>query len=478
MNVLFAASECAPFIKTGGLADVVAALPKALAAKGLSVRVLIPAYPSLAPMVQAGKTLVRYEHLPGGAADIVAYTAEGLDLLLLDAPHLFARPGNPYVDGNGHDYGDNHIRFGALSKAAGLIAQQGLGGWKPHILHAHDWQAGLAPVYMRIGEGTAAKAVTTIHNIAFQGCFPGHALRDLWLPLEHFHRESFEYYGAVSFLKGGLMWSDRITTVSPTYAREITTPTYGLGFEGILAARREHLTGILNGVDLDVWDPATDPSLAKTYKAGDTAGRAANRRRLLDHFGLSMLDDAPLFCIVTRLTAQKGVDLLLGALPRLLAHGAGLVALGSGDPRLEMGLRAAAHHHPQRVGVKIGYDEGLSHLMQGGADVIIIPSRFEPCGLTQLYGLRYGCLPLVARTGGLADTVIDANEAALTMNVATGFQFSPVTQDALGDAVDRACEAFADKMLWRTMMDNAMDQPVGWDRSADAYRALYEDALG
>ncbi|MEO1103176.1 MAG: glycosyltransferase, partial [Pseudomonadota bacterium] len=284
-------------------------------------------------------------------------------------------------------------------------------------------------------------------------------------------------HGHISTLKAGLNYADRITTVSPTYARELALPEFGLGFEGIVAARRGQLSGILNGVDLNVWNPATDPHLAARYDAADPSARAPNRQALMERFGLQLADEAPLFCIVSRLTPQKGIDLVLAALPRLLDRGAGLVVLGSGVGGLEEGLRAAARYRPQQVGVVIGYDEALSHQMQGGADVIMVPSRFEPCGLTQLYGLRYGCLPLVARTGGLADTVIDANEAALAAGVATGFQFAPITAGALGDAIDRACDAFADRPTWRTMMANAMAHPVGWEASAKTYKNLYSSIL-
>lgn len=477
MRVLFVASECAPFVKTGGLADVVSALPKALSAEGVSVRVLLPLYPALASAAAEGEEVLRIDDTACGPMRVVSTSAERLDLLLLDAPRLFERPGNPYLDASGSDWPDNHARFGALARAAARIAKRGAGGWKPDLLHAHDWQAGLSPAYLRLDPGARARCVTTVHNIAFQGLFPASVLTDLGLPESEFRIEGFEYHGSVSFLKAGLVWSDRITTVSPTYARELMTPAFGMGFEGILASRRQDFSGILNGVELDVWDPSSDPALASTYSARSLALRRANRDALLARFGLEPAAGAPLFCVVSRLTRQKGLDLLLDALPRLLGRGAALAVLGAGDTDLEAGFRAAALDRPDRVGVEIGYDEPLSHLLQGGADGILVPSRFEPCGLTQLYGLRYGCLPLVARTGGLADTVIDANEAAIASGVATGFQFAPTTVEALADAIDRACDAFADQALWRAMMHRAMAHPVGWDRSAAAYRSLYETVL-
>lgn len=475
MQVLFAASECAPFVKTGGLADVVGALPKALATQGIRVRVLLPAYPTLRPLLATGRELAKPVLRPGGEARLVAAQAEGLELILLDAPALFDRPGNPYLGSDGRDWPDNHLRFAALAAAAAALAQGAAGAWRPEILHAHDWQAALAPAYLHFAGGRDVGTVTTIHNVAFQGVFPATRIAELDLPRSEYRVQGYEYHGAVSFLKAGLVWSDRITTVSPTYARELMTPEFGLGLEGVLAERRARLVGILNGVDLETWDPARDPALARTYTARGLARRRANRAALEAQFGVTAAEGAPLFCVISRLTRQKGLDLLLEALPRLLGRGAALTVLGSGDRDLEEGFEAAAATHPGRVGVRIGYDEALSHLMQGGADCILVPSRFEPCGLTQLYGLRYGCLPLVARTGGLADSVIDANTAALAAGVATGFQFAPVTAQALGDTIERACEAFAAPEVWNGMMRRAMRQPVGWETSAAAYARLYRE---
>ena len=332
----------------------------------------------------------------------------------------------------------------------------------------------MGPAYLRLGPPYSVRTVTTIHNIAFQGLFGAEQLPLLGLPETEFRVEGFEYHGHISFLKAGLVWADRISTVSPTYARELMTSEFGMGFEGILGARAGDVSGILNGVDLEVWNPETDPALAANYGADGLPARRVNRRALLARLGLELAPDSPLFCVVSRLTRQKGLDLLLDVLPRLKARGAGLALLGSGDADLEAGFLAAAADSPDRIGVRIGYDEALSHLMQGGADCILVPSRFEPCGLTQLYGLRYGCLPLVARTGGLADTVIDLNEAARTTGAATGFQFSPTTADALASAIDRACDAYTNRELWEGMMRRAMRHPVGWEMSAKAYLALYE----
>ncbi|GMG82633.1 glycogen synthase GlgA [Paralimibaculum aggregatum] len=480
MKVLFVASECAPFVKTGGLADVIGAVPKTLAALGAEVRILLPAYPALREHAAAADTVLAIDDLFGGPAALRAVTAEGLDLLLLDAPHLFDRPGNIYLGPDGADWADNHLRFGALCRIGARVALDGVAGWAPDILHAHDWQAGLIPVYLRQAGGAVPKSVVTVHNIAFQGLFDAAVCAELGVEPESFVSERAEYFGKLGFLKGGLACCDRITTVSPTYARELLTPEFGMGLHGVLQARSADLSGILNGIDLDAWDPGADPSLAATYTARSLKKKAANRAAIEQRFGLDAAadGDGPLFCVVSRLTEQKGLDLLLAVLPGLVARGARLALLGSGDKSLEAGFVAAAHRFKGSVGVEIGYDEPLSHLMQGGSDAILIPSRFEPCGLTQLYGLRYGTLPVVARTGGLADTVIDANEAAILAGCATGVQFAPVTAQALDQAIARTCELYRQPALWQKMMRQAMKHPVGWDQSARAYLALYAGLLG
>ena len=488
MKVLFVASECVPFVKTGGLADVVGALPGALAALlpqgSVEVRVLLPAYPAVkAALPKKAKTVV-FGNLPGGRARLLAAKAKGFDVLALDAPHLFDRPGNPYLGPDGKDWPDNHLRYGALARAAARIAMEGVGGWRPDIVHTHDWQGGLVPAYLKLDPPRAAKGKTppptliTIHNIAFQGLFPAAAMTELGLPESGFTHSGFEFFGQVGFLKAGLAYADRIATVSPTYARELTSAEFGMGLEGLIAHRRAGLSGILNGIDLDVWNPEADAAIAAPYAVGRLGPKAKNRAALAERFRLDPEKNAPLFCVISRLTRQKGLDLLLEALPRLLARGASLALLGAGDADLEKAFADAARNNPGRVGVVIGYDEALSHLMQAGADAILVPSRFEPCGLTQLYGLRYGTLPVVARTGGLADTVIDANTAALQAGVATGFQFSPVATAPLADAIDRACDAFADRKLWTAMMRRAMKHPVGWETSAAAYAKIYTEMLG
>ncbi|SDE02705.1 glycogen synthase GlgA [Limimaricola pyoseonensis] len=475
--VLSVASECAPLVKTGGLADVVGALPEALRPEGVSMRVLLPGYPAVLEALETGATAVMTENdLFGGPARVLAGRAAELDLLVLDAPHLYERAGSIYLGPDGRDWPDNPQRFAALSWIAARIAAEGIapGGesWRPDTLHCHDWQAGLAPDYLaQMSGGANVRTVMTVHNIAFQGLFEPHLIEALRLPRHRFTTEGFEYYGRVSALKAGLVAADRLTTVSPTYAAELLRPDFGMGLDGVLRARRRALTGILNGIDETAWSPASDPHIARTYRL--PARKRPNKAALQAEMGLP---DAPgpLCCVVSRLTDQKGIDLLLEALPALLDRGGQLALLGSGDPALERALREAAHD--PNVSVRIGYDEALSHRLIAGADAILVPSRFEPCGLTQLYGLRYGTVPLVALTGGLADTVIHASPAAIDRGVATGVQFHPVDAAPLAVALDRLCDLYARPDIWAQMQRNAMKQPVGWSVSAKAYAALYRDA--
>jgi starch synthase len=476
MQVLSVASEVFPLVKTGGLADVVGALPAALAPHGIRTRTLVPGYPAV--MAKARKPLKRagFDDLFGGPASILTVDHQGLDLLVLDAPHLFDRDGGPYVDGNGRDYPDNFRRFAALSLAAAEIAGGVLADWTPDLVHAHDWQAALAPVYMRFGTARAVPSVLTIHNIAFQGQFGAEIFAELALPPEAFSIDYVEYFGDVGFLKGGLQAANAITTVSPSYAGEILEPEFGMGFEGLLTARASSLYGIVNGIDTDVWSPQTDPHIAGTYGSASLKKRHANRKALSARFDF---DDAPgpIFCVVSRLTWQKGMDVLIEVIDDIVGNGGKLAVLGSCDPVIEVAFKAAAARHPRRVGIVVGYDEPLSHLMQAGADAILSPSRFEPCGLTQLYGLRYGCVPVVARTGGLADTIVDANAAALGAGCATGFQFSPVSAASLRRTLGRVFTAYGQPKVWSRLQTQGMKSDVSWNGSAQAYADLYSSLL-
>jgi starch synthase len=347
------------------------------------------------------------------------------------------------------------------------------------LVHAHDWQAGLVPAYLKLAPfqgGRAVPSVMTIHNMAFQGYYPADIFPQLGLPPEAWHVDAVESYGGVGFLKAGMQLADAITTVSPTYAGEIRSVEFGMGLEGLVLARSACVYGILNGIDTGEWNPASDPHLAANYTAGKLAARTKNKRALEQEFGLDR-DDGPLFIVVSRLTWQKGMDVLAGVLDHLVGIGGRLALLGSGDAEIEQAFHAAAARHPGRVGVRIGYDEGLSHRLQGGGDAILIPSRFEPCGLTQLYGLAYGCVPIVARTGGLADTVIDANPAALAAGVATGIQMNAVTHNALAMAVSRAVELHRRPSAWKRLQKNGMKADFSWGASGAAYAALYRQLL-
>jgi starch synthase len=474
MRVLFVTSECFPLIKTGGLADVAGALPLALARQGVDVRVLLPAYPGVPERLDGAQPTAAVQDLFGGDARLIGgRTADGLGVLALDAPHLYDRPANPYLGPDGRDWPDNHRRFAALSWTAAALAGGRLPvGWQPDLVHAHDWQAGLTPAYLRFHADTRPPSVFTVHNLAFQGLFPRTVLAELHLPPSSFTAAGLEFYDQVGFLKAGLVYADRLTTVSPTYAREICTAEHGMGLDGVLRGRADVLTGIVNGIDAEIWNPATDPHSAAPYSVRRLSAKASNKKALAAALGFDD-DDGPLFCVVSRLTVQKGLDLLLEALPALLEGGGRLAMLVAGDPDLEAAYAAAERAHPNRVRVVFGYDEPLSHRLQAGADMIIVPSRFEPCGLTQLYGLRYGTLPIVARTGGLADTVIDANEAALRDGVATGFQFAPVTADALVIALQRALALYRDRSRFQAVQRRAMTRTVDWSAPAAAYRALY-----
>jgi starch synthase len=394
-----------------------------------------------------------------------------MTMLLLDAPHLYDRPGGIYSAG-GQDHSDNPERFAALSWAAAEIARgAGTDGWRPDVLHAHDWQGGFAPAYLRYGPPSPVKTIITIHNAAFQGLAPATRLAALRLPAQAFTPEGVEYYGNISSLKAGLVTADRITTVSPTYAEELMRPEFGMGLEGVLAARADDLQGILNGVDDSVWAPASDAEITP-YSAAGLKGKAANRQALAAEFGLAP-GVGPLAIVVSRLTGQKGIDLLAATLPGFVAAGGSLALLGTGEPALETAMQGATKRWPGRVGVRIGYDEALAHRMFGGGDAVLVPSRFEPCGLTQMHGLRYGTLPVVAATGGLNDTVIGATPASLAAGAATGISFHPVDATALAGALRRLVGLHADRRQWQAMMRRAMKADVGWAGPARAYAALY-----
>jgi starch synthase len=475
MKVLAVASECAPLVKTGGLADVAGALPAALAQHGVKVTTLLPGYPAV--MAALGKPRATYavEDLPGGPARLLRGEVGGLDLLVLDAPHFFDRPGNPYLAPQGGEWADNGIRFAAFGAAAAQAATGRLRGLSFDLVHAHDWQAGLVPAYLRFAQGPRKPSLFTVHNLAFQGKFPPALFPHLGLPAEAMGVQGLEYYGTIGFLKAGLWYADRVTTVSPTYAAEIATPALGMGLDGLLRGRGGQVSGILNGLDTADFDPARDARLAANFDATKLAARAANKAELQRRLGLEERPEALLFGFVGRLAWQKGVDMLLGSVGTMLGEGAQLAILGTGEWGLEEGCRGVAAWFPGRVGTHIGFDEGLARLVYAGADVIVVPSRFEPCGLAQLAALRYGALPLVAHVGGLVDSVVDANEMALAEGIGTGFHFAPVTQEMLQATVLRVARVWRDKPAWQRLQANALRTDVSWHRSAARYAALYRE---
>ena len=477
LRVLHVAAEVFPLVKTGGLADVAAALPPALARAGADVRLLLPGLPAIAdavlhqravceigPLFGAGRVTLRCGQMP--FSHVPAY--------LIDAPYLYRRGGSPYQDSAGQEWPDNLQRFALLGWAAAHVAAGELdAAWTPDVMHAHDWHAASACAYMAAHPSTAAASVFTVHNLAFQGLFAPADFALLGLPSRFMAATGLEFHGQLSLMKAGLKFAQRVTTVSPTYAREIATPEFGCGLDGVVRGRGSELSGILNGVDSEVWDPARDPALTARYSADEPEGKAECKRALQAETGLAAQAEAPLFGIVTRLTSQKGLDLVLAAVPALLRHGAQLLVQGSGEPGLEAAFLQAAHAHPGRVAARIGYDEALAHRLVAGADVILVPSRFEPCGLTQMYGLRYGTLPLVRRVGGLADTVVDASDAGH----GTGFVFDAATPAALEQALERALALYRQPQAWRALLRRAMAQDFSWDVAAASYLALYHEAL-
>lgn len=477
LRVLHVAAELYPWVKTGGLGDVVAALPPALIEQGVDVRLCLPGFPAfldafstsdavrLATPFTGERVRIAQAYLPGSR--VGAY--------LIDHPAFYDRVGGPYGGPDGRDWADNYRRFGLLGWVAAALGNGADPNWRPDIVHAHDWHAGLAPAYLK-AQAAPAASIMTVHNLAYTGYFPAGSFPELSLPPEFFGIDGVEFYGGVSFLKAGLFYADRLTTVSPTYAGEIQTPEFGEGFDGLLRTRAGVLRGILNGVNPLVWNPASDPALPAPYGIDDAeTGKAVAKAALRKRLNLAETS-GPVFGVVSRLTSQKGLDLLLDALPDLV-HGGQLALLGSGDRDLETGFSEAARMHHGSVGVEIGYDEALARLIIAGSDVILVPSRFEPCGLTQLYALRYGTMPLVRRTGGLADTVVDATTAHLRNKTATGIVFDDASPNALAVALTRASALYTDRRRWGQMMRTAMTQDFSWARAAQQYVALYRELV-
>ena len=465
MRILHVAAEVHPLVKTGGLADVVAALPAAQRSLGHEVAVLVPGYPAI--LAGAGSLmLVDGFDLPGGRL-LRGKLAGDVDLLVIDHPERYGRAGNPYVNAGGLDWPDNHLRFALLGRVASDLCR---GEPAFDVLHAHDWHAGLAPAYLR-ADGTACASCFTIHNLAFQGVFADWEYAAVGLPDAFYRFDGLEFHGDWSFMKAALVYSNAITTVSPTYAREILSADLGAGLDGVLNYRRADLHGILNGVDYGIWNPENDDDLVNHYSADKLAPKAMNKLALQRELDLATVNDRLLVGVVSRLTLQKGMDLVPAAIEGLLADDAvQLALLGSGDHALEAVFAELAERHPHNCAVSLAYDEALAHRIYGGADAILVPSRFEPCGLTQLYGLRYGTLPIVRRTGGLADTVAGYTAKARSP---TGFVFGAASSRALKRVLGKAIEVYDDPATWCGLMQNAMRREFGWDRAAAAYDKLY-----
>lgn len=477
MRILHVAAEVYPLVKTGGLADVVAALPAALAARGLDVRVLLPGMPAILNGVIDLKRVIRFGPAFGAAVITLRLgrlPESGVLAYVIDAPFLFRRDGNPYLGPDGCDWSDNHRRFAVLGWIAAHLAAGELDRhWQPEVVHAHDWHAGLAPAYIAQNPALTTATVFTIHNLSFRGLFPLDHHADLGLQISGANQSGIEFHGHLSFMKAALVHAKRVNAVSPTYAREICTLEFGWGLDGVLRGRGSDLSGILNGVDYQVWDPGTNAALPKNYSAGHLRGKTVCKLKLQASLGFACRARTPLLAIVSRLTAQKGMDLVLGALPALLAEGAQLVVIGSGEADIEAAFRAAAAAHPDAVSVHLGYDEALSHRIMAAADILLLPSRFEPCGLTQLYALRYGTLPLVRRVGGLADTVVDATPESVKTGVANGFTFDEASSRKLAAKIGKACALYRDAAAWRRIQQHGMAQNFSWDDSAVRYEALY-----
>jgi starch synthase len=470
-RVLFITSEVRPLVKTGGLGDVSADLPPALRALGVDCRLLLPGYHGVLAGVRRLRWRATWRDIPGyGEVHLLAGTMPDTDVpvYVIDAPYHYLREGGPYLDAHGHDWPDNAWRFALLSHVALRMALEGSDGWQPDILHGNDWQAGLMPAlahYLAPSLGT----VMTIHNLAYQGIFPASLAGLLGLPLESFDIEGVEYHDQLSFLKAGLFYASRIATVSPTYAQEIQSAPLGMGMEGLLATRANDLTGILNGIDTALWNPRDDPHLPAHYKVRSMAGKAACKRQLQIDLGLEQVADRPLFGVVSRFTEQKGLDWVAEIAPALIASGAQLAVLGSGDAALEAAFRALAQAHPGQIATVIGYDEGLAHRIEAGADFFLMPSRFEPCGLNQMYSQRYGTPPIVHATGGLADTVEDG---------VTGFVFPSASAPALWLAIQRALDLYTRKAKLTAMRTAGMKRDFSWENSARAYAGVYEGVSG
>ena len=479
-KILFVTSEAYPLVKTGGLGDVAGSLPAALKAQRQDIRIIMPAYrDAMRKAEKLGFASFQMEGVPETVRLLEGrLLSTNVRLLLVDSPAHFDRPGGPYVDPDGHDWADNAERFAIFARVAVAVALNKAGlKWQPDIVHCNDWQSGLVPALLAQYPNRPA-TIFTIHNLAYHGYFDSSKFQTLKLPHYLWGIDALEFHGGLSFIKGGLVFADMINTVSPTYAAEIRTPQFGHGLDGLLNHRADRLVGILNGVDYKQWNPAEDPHIRHPYDAHKLTGKAKNKRQLQKEFGLPQREDAPLLGLVGRLVEQKGIDLVLSIIPQLVQQDAQLVVLGTGDKRYQTELQQAAKLYPEQIAAHIGFSETVAHQIEAGADMFLMPSRFEPCGLNQIYSLRYGTAPIVRRTGGLADTVVDANDTNIEQKTATGFQFEHATQDGLWQAIERAISIYRNQpKIWQQIVITGMRHDFSWKQSAKHYLELYQQAL-
>lgn len=473
-KILFATSEVHPLIKTGGLADVSGSLPKALAELGEDIRIILPNYQAIktneAIYYKSTLRVNEYE------VNILETRLPGTDVIvwLVDYPKFFKLSGNPYHDAAGNPWANSAERFALFCQTAVEIAMnRSYLDWKPDIVHCNDWQSGLVPALLSLEQDRPA-TLFTIHNMAYQGLFPKSVNFSLNLPTQLWDSGGTEFHGMLSFLKSGLTYADRINTVSPTYAMEIQTAKFGCGLEGLLSFRKDVLSGIINGIDTDHWNPETDPSITANFNHSKLNKKLLNKAALQTKLSLPVSNKMPMFGLISRLVEQKGIDLVLDCLPEILALPVQLVVLGSGNKEFEQQLLDYAETYPAKMAVQIGYDEDLAHLIEAGADIFLMPSRYEPCGLNQMYSQLYGTIPLVSKVGGLADTVVDALPETLSNNTATGIVFDGVLAGTLTEAIKRALMLYSQPKTWKQMQVSGMQKDFSWEHSAEQYRALYE----
>ena len=482
LKILFVSSEAVPFAKTGGLGDVAGALPREVGRLGHAVRLVIPRYGTIDGTAHGLKEWGRLA-VPTAAGVISAVVEEGRlpesDVQVFTIGHdpFFAR--QEFYGEAGADYPDNLERFSFFCRATMelLLAFAKVSSWTPDVLHAHDWQAALSVVYLRSlyakrPEFTKLRSILTVHNLGFQGLFPAAAFPKTGLGPELFTPKTLEFFGQANLLKGGLVFAGLLTTVSPTYSREIQTPELGFGLDGVLQERKDSLSGVVNGIDTEVWNPATDSLLPEHYSSSDLAGKRRCKEALQRELSLPVRE-VPLLAVISRFTSQKGLDLVAAVLPELMRLDVQVALLGTGDPPLELQFQSFRMRHPDKIGVRIGFDDALAHAIEAGADLFLMPSRYEPCGLSQLYSLRYGTVPIVRKTGGLADTVVAYTPRTAANGLATGFAFNEATPEALLTTILLALRVYADRTEWTGLMKAGMETDVSWARSAEAYVALY-----